>query len=115
MIVDSSIGEPFSIILEITCVQYTAFFYIVVTPHLSLTGPTLMPLTLLGKKEDLETIVVLPAVLAKPTKWGLKAFVVSDSTTGYAFNWELYTGKLYTPDSQVLHSQCFVVVVVVVV
>ncbi len=51
----------------------------------------------------------------KPTKWGLKAFVVSDSTTSYAFNWELYTGILYTRDSQVLHSQCFVVVVVVVV
>ncbi len=30
----------------------------------------------------------------KPTKWGLKAFVVSDSVTGYAFNWVLYTGKL---------------------
>ncbi len=24
----------------------------------------------------------------------LKAFVISDSVTGYAFNWELYTGKL---------------------
>ena len=28
----------------------------------------------------------------KPTKWGLKAFVLADSATGYAYNWRLYTG-----------------------
>ena len=29
----------------------------------------------------------------KPTKWGLKAFVLADSKTGYTFRWHLYTGK----------------------
>ena len=29
----------------------------------------------------------------KPTKWGLKAFVLADSKTGYTFRWRLYTGK----------------------
>ena len=28
----------------------------------------------------------------KPIKWGLKAFVLADSATGYAYNWRLYTG-----------------------
>ena len=28
----------------------------------------------------------------KPTKWGMKAFVLSDSVTGYTYNWRLYTG-----------------------
>ena len=29
----------------------------------------------------------------KPTKWGMKAFVLADSRTGYVYNWKLYTGK----------------------
>ena len=29
----------------------------------------------------------------KPTKWGMKAFVLADSKTGYLYNWHLYTGK----------------------
>ena len=29
----------------------------------------------------------------KPTKWGLKAFVLADSKSGYTFRWRLYTGK----------------------
>ena len=28
----------------------------------------------------------------KPTKWGMKAFVLSDALTGYMYNWHLYTG-----------------------
>ena len=28
----------------------------------------------------------------KPTKWGMKAFVLADSATGYTSNWRLYTG-----------------------
>ena len=28
----------------------------------------------------------------KPTKWGLKAYVLADSKTGYLYNWYLYTG-----------------------
>ena len=30
----------------------------------------------------------------KPTKWGLKAYVLADSAIGYMYNWILYTGKL---------------------
>ena len=29
----------------------------------------------------------------KPTKWGMKAFVLADSVTGYTYNWRLYIGK----------------------
>lgn len=29
----------------------------------------------------------------KPTKWGMKAFVLADSATGYTYNWKLYTGN----------------------
>ena len=30
---------------------------------------------------------------AKSHKWGLKAWCVADSVSGYMYNWELYTGK----------------------
>ena len=29
----------------------------------------------------------------KPKKWGMKAWVLADSDNGYAWNWDLYTGK----------------------
>ena len=29
----------------------------------------------------------------KPHKWGMKAWVLADSSNGYTYNWELYTGK----------------------
>ena len=29
----------------------------------------------------------------KLTKWGMKAWVLADSTNGYVYNWKLYTGK----------------------
>ena len=29
----------------------------------------------------------------KPKKWGLKAFALADSQTGYVLNWSLYVGK----------------------
>ena len=29
----------------------------------------------------------------KPHKWGMKAWVLADSKTGYTFNWSMYTGK----------------------
>ena len=32
-------------------------------------------------------------MLKKPTKWGMKAFVLADSVTGYTYNWRLYAGK----------------------
>ena len=34
---------------------------------------------------------------AKPHKWGLKAWCLADSKTGYMYNWELYTGKTDRP------------------
>ena len=30
---------------------------------------------------------------AKPTKWGIKAFVLSDTTNGYVHRIQIYTGK----------------------
>jgi hypothetical protein len=29
----------------------------------------------------------------KPNKWGMKAYSLADSVTGYTFNWMLYAGK----------------------
>ena len=29
----------------------------------------------------------------KPKKWGLKAWALSDSISGYVWNWKLYVGK----------------------
>ena len=29
----------------------------------------------------------------KPKKWGMKAWVLSESKTGYVYNWHLYTGR----------------------
>ena len=37
-------------------------------------------------------LAFLQYIAKKPTKWGMKAFVLSDSKTGYIFNWKLYTG-----------------------
>ena len=47
--------------------------------------------TMIGFKGRLTFIQYMPK---KPTKWGLKAYVLADSTTGYMYNWILYTGKL---------------------
>ncbi|CAI7992357.1 PiggyBac transposable element-derived protein 4, partial [Geodia barretti] len=45
---------------------------------------------MIGFKGRLTFIQYMPK---KPTKWGLKAYVLADSTTGYMYNWILYTGK----------------------
>ena len=42
----------------------------------------------------------------KPTKWGMKAFVLADSNTGYVYNWKLYTGKL----AEIYHVQSMALV-----
>ena len=34
----------------------------------------------------------------KPTKWGVKVFVVCDAETGYILNFEIYTGYVDLPD-----------------
>ena len=36
-------------------------------------------------------IIILQYAPKKPTKWGMKAFVLADSITGYNCNWKLYT------------------------
>ena len=46
--------------------------------------------TMIGFKGRLSFIQYMPK---KPTKWGMKAFVLADSCTGYMYNWHLYTGK----------------------
>ena len=37
----------------------------------------------------------------KPMKWGLKAFVLAESATGYVFEYDVYMGKHRTADSSV--------------
>lgn len=44
---------------------------------------------MIGFKGRLWFLQYLPK---KPTKWGMKAFVLADSVTGYTYNWKLYTG-----------------------
>ena len=36
----------------------------------------------------------------KPTKWGVKMFVLADSKTGFIVNFEIYTGKRDVPDDK---------------
>ena len=43
----------------------------------------------------------------KPTKWGMKLFVVADATNGYSFDFRMYTGKRHTP---VIHGLAYDVV-----
>lgn len=45
--------------------------------------------SMIGFKGRLGFIQYMPK---KPTKWGMKAFVLSDALTGYMYNWHLYTG-----------------------
>ena len=36
---------------------------------------------------------------AKPTKWGIKVFVLADATNGYVYRLQIYTGKNRDPDT----------------
>ena len=45
---------------------------------------------MIGFKGRLHFIQYLPK---KPTRWGMKAFVLADSHDGYVLKWKLYTGK----------------------
>ncbi len=45
--------------------------------------------SMVGFKGHLWFVQYMPK---KPTKWGMKAFVLADSVTGYTLNWRLYTG-----------------------
>ena len=46
--------------------------------------------SMIGFKGRLHFIQYMPD---KPTKRGMKAFVLADSKNGYSYNWRLYTGK----------------------
>lgn len=46
--------------------------------------------TMISFKGRLGFIQYMPK---KPTKWCLKAFVLSDAHNGYIYNWNLYTGR----------------------
>ena len=46
--------------------------------------------SMIGFKGRLSFVQYMPK---KPTKWGLKAFVLADGVSGYALNWKLYTGR----------------------
>ena len=41
----------------------------------------------------------------KPHKWGMKAWVLADSSNGYVWKWELYTGKQEREDGVGLSHQ----------
>ena len=49
---------------------------------------------MIGYKGRLSFIQYLPN---KPTKWGMKAFVLADSVTAYTWAWKLYTGMIRCP------------------
>ena len=46
--------------------------------------------SIIGFKGRLSFIQYMPK---KPTKWGVKAWVLAESSTGYVWNLRLYTGK----------------------
>ena len=46
--------------------------------------------SMIGFKGRLSFLQYMPK---KPTKWGMKAWVLADSKTGYTWNWNLYAGK----------------------
>ena len=47
--------------------------------------------SMIGFKGRLWFIQYMPK---KPTKWGMKAYVLADSVSGYTHSWQLYAGKL---------------------
>ena len=46
--------------------------------------------SMVGFKGRLAFLQYMPK---KPQKWGMKAWVLADSSSGYIWNWKLYTGK----------------------
>ena len=43
---------------------------------------------------------------AKPTKWGIKVFVLSDSTNGYVYRFQIYKGKNSSLSGSGEHGRC---------
>ena len=46
--------------------------------------------SIIGFKGHLSFVQYMPK---KPTKWGIKAWVLAESETGYVWNMKIYTGK----------------------
>ena len=46
--------------------------------------------SIIGYKGRLSWIQYMPK---KPTKWGMKAWCLADSTNGYIWNFKMYTGN----------------------
>ena len=61
--------------------------------------------TMIGFKGRLAWIQFMPK---KPTKWGIKAWVAADATTGYVWNFHLYTGQTETQTISYGYVQCTV-------
>ena len=59
--------------------------------------------SMIGFKGRLGFIQYMPK---KPTKWGIKAFVLSDAETGYTYNLHLYTGKTCSDMCEYIHFMC---------
>lgn len=58
---------------------------------------------MIGTKARISFLQYLPA---KPTKWGVKVWVLSDSHTGYIYKFKIYTGKddVRDPDKGLSYS-----------
>ena len=65
--------------------------------------------SIIGYKGRVNFIQYMPK---KPTKWGMKGYILADSQTGYLYNWYLYAGEyiwsyMYTSPLVCLYSfQC---------
>ena len=59
--------------------------------HYRLSKEVSVDVAMIGFKGRLSFIQYMPK---KPTKWGMKAYVLADAHTGYMYNWYLYTGTL---------------------
>ena len=57
--------------------------------------------SMIGFKGRLSFFQYLPK---KPTKWGMKAFVLADSRNRYTYNWRLYTGKHKWVHCTIMHN-----------
>ena len=68
-------------------------------PHRELSVDEAM----VGFKGRLSFIQYLPK---KPTKCGIKSYVLADSSTGYVWNWRLCTGKFLIQNT-VIHMQIY--------
>ena len=69
------------------------------TPHQSLSVDE----SIIGFKGRLCWVQYMPN---KPTKWGIKAWVLADSSNGYVSNFKLYTGKFCMVKIYSINNKC---------